>query len=213
MTTPRALSTLSIPRAASRPPYHSRCLFRSRRRLASQAARPTPSTTALRPQSTTPSSTIPAATGLRLRGHQRNENENEICQATQQLRWHSQPSSHSTKVYQFDDVKGLVDSPSKERILIDVREPTEFTAGAIPTALNVPISSQPDALFLPAEEFEDRFGFEKPAADKEVVFYCKAGVRSSAAAMMARQCGYEKVGEYRGSWLDWIKKGGDGRAS
>ena len=61
---------------------------------------------------------------------------------------------------------------------------------------------------LPAEEFEDRFGFDKPEANKEVVFYCKAGVRSSAAAKLASQSGYEKVGEYRGSWLDWVKNGG-----
>ncbi|KAI9762066.1 MAG: hypothetical protein M4579_000702 [Chaenotheca gracillima] len=100
----------------------------------------------------------------------------------------------------------MVDGPSKERILIDVREPAEFSAGAIPTALNIPISSQPDALALPADEFEDRFGFEKPTVDQEVVFYCKAGVRSAAAAVMARESGFEKIGEYRGSWLDWERK-------
>jgi 3-mercaptopyruvate sulfurtransferase SseA len=41
------------------------------------------------------------------------------------------------------------------------------------------------------------------------VFYCKAGVRSSAAAALAKHWGWENVGEYRGSWLDWAsKKGG-----
>jgi len=41
-----------------------------------------------------------------------------------------------------------------------------------------------------------------------VVFYCKAGVRSSAAAGMAEQGGYGRVGEYRGSWVEWVGKGG-----
>jgi len=41
-----------------------------------------------------------------------------------------------------------------------------------------------------------------------VVFYCKAGVRSSAAAQLAQQGGYQNVAEYRGSWMDWTKKGG-----
>ena len=91
---------------------------------------------------------------------------------------------------------------------LDVREPAEYAAGFIPSAINIPISSQPEALFLPPDEFEDRFGFTKPPASKEVVFYCKAGVRSAAAAQLARQGGYEKVGEYRGSWLDWEKRGG-----
>lgn len=91
---------------------------------------------------------------------------------------------------------------------VDVREPSEYAAGYIPSAINVPIKSQPDAMFLPEEEFEDRFGFSKPTADKEVVFYCKSGVRSSAAAQLAQQIGYTKVAEYRGSWMDWEKNGG-----
>jgi len=62
---------------------------------------------------------------------------------------------------------------------------------------------------LPEDEFEDRFGFAKPPVDKEVVFYCKSGVRSSSAAGLAQQYGYENVGEYRGSWLDWTKNGGE----
>lgn len=105
-------------------------------------------------------------------------------------------------------VQSLSSSPSAERILIDVREPAEYSGGFIPSAQNVPISSQPHALFLPADEFEDKFGFAKPKAEQEVVFYCKAGVRSSAAAQLARQAGYQSVGEYRGSWLDWVKQGG-----
>ena len=39
------------------------------------------------------------------------------------------------------------------------------------------------------------------------MFYCKAGVRSRAAAGMAREAGWN-AGEYTGSWLDWEKNGG-----
>ncbi|KAF1996642.1 Rhodanese-like protein, partial [Amniculicola lignicola CBS 123094] len=94
-------------------------------------------------------------------------------------------------------------------LLIDVREPHEHAAAHIPTSLNIPITSQPDALLLPAEDFLDRFGFEKPALDADVVFYCKAGVRSRAAARIARVGGYEKVGEYPGSFLEWEGMGGE----
>lgn len=89
-----------------------------------------------------------------------------------------------------------------------MREPSEYEAGFIPGALNVPISSQPDAFHLTPEDFFDRFGFTKPGLDKEVIMYCKAGVRSRAAAQLAKQNGYEKVAEYPGSWLDWEKNGG-----
>ncbi|SMR62724.1 unnamed protein product [Zymoseptoria tritici ST99CH_3D1] len=113
------------------------------------------------------------------------------------------PPSES-KLYDFQQIQKLSSSPSKEKVLI------EYTAGYIPTAINLPIKSQPDALFLPAEEFLDRFGFEKPQAEQEVVFYCKSGVRSQAAASLARQVGYKQVSEYRGSWMDWEKNGGQG---
>ncbi|KAL9066936.1 MAG: hypothetical protein Q9157_006973 [Trypethelium eluteriae] len=117
------------------------------------------------------------------------------------------PTNSSTMAFGVI-IKSLSSSPSQDHILIDVREPSEYNAGFIPTAINIPVTSQPDALFLSPEDFEDRFGFEKPPPDKELVFYCKAGVRSSAAAQLAQQQGYDKVAEYRGSWLDWQKKGG-----
>lgn len=109
------------------------------------------------------------------------------------------------KVYDFAAIRELSAHPSRDRLLIDVREPSEYRAGSIPGSINLPIASAPDALLLADEEFEDRFGFAKPQRDQELVFYCKAGIRSSAAANVARAEGYEKVGEYRGSWLDWEK--------
>lgn len=94
-------------------------------------------------------------------------------------------------------------------MLIDTREPGELeTTGTIPGSINIPITSKPDSFYISAEEFEDRFGFERPGKEQEVVFYCKAGVRSRAAAELAKQAGWEKVGEYAGSWLDWEKNGG-----
>ncbi|KAK5288047.1 hypothetical protein LTR16_003535 [Cryomyces antarcticus] len=82
-----------------------------------------------------------------------------------QIRHHSSPSSNS-QVYDFEAIKSFASSPSPDRILIDVREPHEFKPGRIPGSINIPIASQPDALFLGEEEFEDRFGFGKPDKSK-----------------------------------------------
>jgi rhodanese-related sulfurtransferase len=90
-----------------------------------------------------------------------------------------------------------------------VREPSELLeTGRIPGAINIPIKSAPDSFHISDEEFEDRFGHSRPARDAEVVFYCKAGVRSRGAAGLAREAGWTNVGEYPGSWLDWFEKGG-----
>lgn len=104
-------------------------------------------------------------------------------------------------------------SPTHTPVLIDVREPAELTGtGIIPSAISIPLASQPDALYLTADEFETRFGFPKPRvdADRQLVFYCKAGVRAKAAAQLAVQAGYdpERVGVYMGSWLDWVENDG-----
>lgn len=103
--------------------------------------------------------------------------------------------------------------------MIDVREPAELAAtGIIPGAVSIPLASQPDAYFLPPEEFETRFGYAKPGVTdegaegekREIVFYCKAGVRAQQAAQLAVQAGYDPdtLGVYRGSWLDWSNRGG-----
>jgi len=136
-----------------------------------------------------------------------------VRSAVAQRRWHSTDHIPRNKQYGFEDVLAILETPSDSRLLIDVREPHEYEANTIPTAINIPIISQPDALMLSEEDFEDRFGFAKPPRNKEVVFFCKAGVRSSTAGGLARQAGYENVGEYRGSWLDWERKGGPGTKS
>ena len=120
------------------------------------------------------------------------------------------PDTQYVIEYQYKDILSLTDSPNPKRILIDVREPSELKAsGRIPGALNAPLNSSPDFPFVPSEEFEDRFGFPRPGDDDEVIFYCKSGVRSSAAARLAQQAGFGgKVAEYRGSWKDWEAQGG-----
>lgn len=43
---------------------------------------------------------------------------------------------------------------------------------------------------------------------EEVVFYCKAGVRSRAAARMAREWQGVRVGDMKGGWMEWEGRGG-----
>jgi len=116
------------------------------------------------------------------------------------------------KSYTYDEVYDISTDPQPNRLLIDVREQTELLeTGRIPTAKSVPISSAPDAFFMGEEDFEEKFGFPRPTEKDEVIFYCKAGVRSRQAALLAGQARPKfggKVGNYNGSWLDWEKHGG-----
>jgi len=106
-------------------------------------------------------------------------------------------------------VKAFLENPDSKRVLIDTREPEELqNTGTIPGSINIPVTSQPEAFFITAEEFEDRFGFERPRKEQELVFYCKAGIRSRAAAALASQAGWTNIAEYPGSWTDWDANGG-----
>ncbi|OIW32145.1 Rhodanese-like protein [Coniochaeta ligniaria NRRL 30616] len=124
------------------------------------------------------------------------------------VRAYSQASQES-KIWSFEEIQKLSQEAKPSVTIIDVREPGELQqTGHIPHAINIPINSAPDSFHITPEEFEDRFGFPRPAKDADVVFYCKAGVRSRGAAGIARDAGYTKVGEYPGSWLDWFEKNG-----
>ncbi|MCJ1287976.1 hypothetical protein MMC26_007329 [Xylographa opegraphella] len=104
-------------------------------------------------------------------------------------------------------VLSLTQSPTPQTLLVDVRTPAETARGRIPTAQRLDITAHPDGLFLSEEEFEERFGWAKPDLGVELVFYCKAGVRSRVAARMARMAGW-RAGEFEGSWDEWVRRGG-----
>jgi thiosulfate:glutathione sulfurtransferase len=88
----------------------------------------------------------------------------------------------------------------------DVREPGELQQeGKIPNAINLPLSSLQESLNLPDPAFREKFSFDKPeknkvrrcgddANEQEVIFYCKAGVRSTNASLIAKEAGYQKYG-------------------
>ncbi|KAI1090171.1 Rhodanese-like protein [Rostrohypoxylon terebratum] len=130
--------------------------------------------------------------------------------------WYSSEEAPQGQFWDFEKLNAAIQSSTPHVTLIDVREPDEIRkTGRIPGALNVPVMSQPDSFHLSAEEFRDRFGFERPSdADAgegqgQIVFYCKAGVRSQAAFEIARLAGWNNVAEYPGSWTDWVAQGGD----
>jgi rhodanese-related sulfurtransferase len=73
-----------------------------------------------------------------------------------------------------------------------VREPDEVIQGMIPSAVNIPLSVLGAALHTARAEFLEKFGFEKPRWEQEVIFYCRSGMRSTTASDVAKRNGYKK---------------------
>ncbi|AZN38719.1 rhodanese-like domain-containing protein [Paenibacillus albus] len=77
-----------------------------------------------------------------------------------------------------------------DALLIDVREPAEFNSGAIPGALNIPLS-----------QLGQRIG-EIPK-ERELLLYCRSGMRSKTAARMLSRGGYRHINHLQGGISAW----------
>jgi glyoxylase-like metal-dependent hydrolase (beta-lactamase superfamily II)/rhodanese-related sulfurtransferase len=76
--------------------------------------------------------------------------------------------------------------------LIDVRNPGERERGAIAGALNIPLA-----------QLRSRLGEVSPA--NPIVVHCASGWRSSVAASLLRESGFENVSDLAGGYNAWIQ--------
>lgn len=94
-----------------------------------------------------------------------------------------------------DQFKERVNQKSKV-LLVDVREPHEFKAGHIPSAINIPLS-----------QLNSRVKEISPK--NEVLLYCRSGMRSKQAGRILKKHGYSNLAHLRGgitAWRGAIKK-------
>eukprot|EP00979_Chaetoceros_neogracilis_P012862 scaffold3524_cov279-Chaetoceros_neogracile.AAC.1 len=117
----------------------------------------------------------------------------------------------STRRYVSSGVNDIENSSREESgyVIIDVRNPDEIAytgklAECVET-LPLPIIAQTGAFNMSEEDFEENFGFAKPALDEKIVFSCKAGIRSMHAAQLAGMSGYTKFVNYSGGLDDWFR--------
>ncbi len=81
-----------------------------------------------------------------------------------------------------------------------------YRRGHIPGAVHIPWDdgSAEDGTFKPADELRRLYESRGVTADKEVVPYCRLGVRASYSWFVLRYLlGYERVRNYDGSWTEW----------
>jgi thiosulfate/3-mercaptopyruvate sulfurtransferase len=94
-----------------------------------------------------------------------------------------------------------------EVVIVDVRGAKEFAEGHIPGAVHwdwlnaVPVG-QWEALRPDAELLADLYQ-AGITPDKEIVTYCRSGVRAAHTYWALRHLGYPRVRNYDGSWLEW----------
>jgi rhodanese-related sulfurtransferase len=80
--------------------------------------------------------------------------------------------------------------------VVDVRDASEFAAGHLPEARNIPLG-----------ELDKRIGELDKFKSKSVVVVCKSGARASAAAAKLAKAGFTDVVNLDGGIAAWQKAG------
>jgi adenylyltransferase/sulfurtransferase len=86
----------------------------------------------------------------------------------------------------------LLEQPGGPAAIVDVREPREFAVAHLPAAVNIPVG-----------ELHSRMG-SLPRG--RVVFVCRSGARSLAAAALASRAGVEDIAHLEGGLLAWQRE-------
>jgi rhodanese-related sulfurtransferase len=115
------------------------------------------------------------------------------------------------EIMPWDLAERLEENPN--RLIVDVREPTEFAAMHIEGSLNVPRGILESACEWDYEETEPEL---VKARDREIVVVCRSGYRSVLAANSMQVLGYGNVASLQTGlrgWKDYEQPlvDGDGR--
>ena len=98
------------------------------------------------------------------------------------------PSAAMKEITVLDLKKEL--EAGRDLFLLDVREPREYTLGALPAGVLIPLGE------LPAR-------WKEIPADREIVCYCRSGGRSARAVQFLMQNGLTRIRNLAGGTLAW----------
>lgn len=100
-----------------------------------------------------------------------------------------------------------LDNP--DLVLVDTRTQGEYGQGHLPGAIcwdwmnGVPVDSWNTC--RPMEELLPELAELGITPNKEIVTYCRSGVRAAHTYLLLRNLGYPRVRNYDGSWLEWSR--------
>ena len=101
----------------------------------------------------------------------------------------------------------LAQPQRNDLVILDTRTPKEYEQGHLPNAVNwdwmnaVPVGEW--ELMRDADELRDDFAAMGITPEKEIVTYCRSGVRAAHTYVVLRALGFPRVRNYDGSWLEW----------
>lgn len=107
-------------------------------------------------------------------------------------------SANIKEIMPWDLEERLTENP--DLLILDIREPYEFTAMRIPGSINVPRGVLESACEY---EYEETVPELVEAREREVVVVCRSGNRSVFAADVMQQMGYQNVVSLKTGLRGW----------
>ena len=80
-------------------------------------------------------------------------------------------------------------------VVLDVRTPEEYAAGHVPGAINIPHT-----------ELAARVAELADARDRDVVVYCKSGIRAAQALAALDKAGFKRLFHLKGDYTRWSEE-------
>jgi rhodanese-related sulfurtransferase len=80
-------------------------------------------------------------------------------------------------------------------VVLDVRTPAEYAEGHIPGAVNIPHT-----------EIAARIGELEDSRDRDVVVYCRSGVRAAQALEVLEKSGFRRLFHLLGDYTRWSEE-------
>lgn len=92
-------------------------------------------------------------------------------------------------------------------VFLDARAPSEYAAGHLPGAVNIPYTENATGgsapRWKPQAALRQMYTAAGVTTDKTIIPYCSTGVRSAVTYFTLRLIGYDKVKLFTGSWTEW----------
>ncbi len=98
-------------------------------------------------------------------------------------------------VSQLEQMLKERDNGERDFELVDVREPVEYD-----------INRVPGSVLIPKGDFLNGSALEKLPADKQIVMYCKTGVRSAETLAIVKGAGYADAVHVGGGVVAWVNQ-------
>lgn len=90
----------------------------------------------------------------------------------------------------------LLSNPPAQVLILDARTPTEYAAGHVPGAMNVP-----------HDQLADRLTELEGGSGRPVVVYCRSGKRAAIASSVLLEAGFSDVLHLGGHMQGWEAEG------